>query len=296
MIVCVAANPSIDRLFEVDRLQPGAIHRPLQTVQVAGGKGLNAARAAAALGAEVVAVALVGGYSGRWIEAELAREGVTAALVWTAADTRTSMSVADRETGGLTEFYERGAEIADVDWERLKTAVRSAAQAAAWVTISGSLPAGAPADGYRQIDYPAPLAVDTLAPRPDGAALVKVNAAEAGSITGIDCATLDGTVEAARALATDGAACVTRGGDGAVLVADEGVWIGRLDAHGNYPVGSGDSFLGGIVTARERGVDWPDAFALALGAAASNAMRPGAGRLDRDEAERLAERARITPQ
>ncbi len=50
MILCVASNPSIDKLFEVDRLQPGRIHRPTGFVQVAGGKGLNVARAAASLG------------------------------------------------------------------------------------------------------------------------------------------------------------------------------------------------------------------------------------------------------
>jgi hypothetical protein len=27
-LVCVAPNPAIDRLYEVDRLLPGAIHRP----------------------------------------------------------------------------------------------------------------------------------------------------------------------------------------------------------------------------------------------------------------------------
>ena len=53
VIVCVAANPSVDKLFEVERLVPGDIHRPIGFVQVAGGKGLNVARAAHALGAEV---------------------------------------------------------------------------------------------------------------------------------------------------------------------------------------------------------------------------------------------------
>jgi len=56
MIVCVAANPSIDKLFEIDRLVKGDIHRPQGFVQVAGGKGLNVARAAHALGADVIAV------------------------------------------------------------------------------------------------------------------------------------------------------------------------------------------------------------------------------------------------
>ena len=38
MILCVAANPSIDKLFEVDRIVPGAIHRPDGFVQVPGGR------------------------------------------------------------------------------------------------------------------------------------------------------------------------------------------------------------------------------------------------------------------
>ena len=35
MIVCLAANPSIDKLFEVDRLIKGDIHRPLGLVATA---------------------------------------------------------------------------------------------------------------------------------------------------------------------------------------------------------------------------------------------------------------------
>jgi fructose-1-phosphate kinase PfkB-like protein len=37
VIVCLAANPSIDKLFEIERLVKGDIHRPLALVQTAGG-------------------------------------------------------------------------------------------------------------------------------------------------------------------------------------------------------------------------------------------------------------------
>jgi fructose-1-phosphate kinase PfkB-like protein len=70
---------------------------------------------------------------------------------------------------------------------------------------------------------------------------------------------------------------------------------GRLDADGPYPVGSGDAFLAGLVVALDGGADWPDALRAALGAGAANAAVPGAGRLDRANAERLAGRATITP-
>ena len=65
MILCVAASPSVDKLFEVGRVEIGAIHRPDGFVQVPGGKGLNVARAAHALGAEVIATGILAGHAGR---------------------------------------------------------------------------------------------------------------------------------------------------------------------------------------------------------------------------------------
>ena len=109
MILALAANPSIDKLFEIERLVRGDIHRPLGFVQTAGGKGLNLARAATALGAEVTAVALLRGHTGRWLAEQLSAEGVTTVEVWTHGENRASLSVADRETRGLTEFYEHGS-------------------------------------------------------------------------------------------------------------------------------------------------------------------------------------------
>jgi len=101
VILCVAANPSIDRLFEVERLVPGAIHRPADFVQVAGGKGLNVARAAASLGGRVQAAAILGGHAGRWIAEQLEEEGIELHPVWAAAETRSSLSVAGAIEDGL---------------------------------------------------------------------------------------------------------------------------------------------------------------------------------------------------
>src|SRR4051794_41284651 len=77
MIVCIAPTPAVDRLHEVHGpVVVGAIHRPHRVVAVAGGKGLNAARAAARLGAQVRAVVPLGGASGDWIEAQLRVAGI----------------------------------------------------------------------------------------------------------------------------------------------------------------------------------------------------------------------------
>jgi fructose-1-phosphate kinase PfkB-like protein len=58
-------------------------------------------------------------------------------------------------------------------------------------------------------------------------------------------------------------------------------------------VGSGDAFLAGLVVALDRGAGWADALRAGLGAGAANAALTGAGMLDRERAERLAEQAVI---
>ena len=313
MIICLAANPSIDKLFEIERLRPGAIHRPDGFVQVAGGKGLNVARAARALGGEVHAVALLRGHTGKWLEEMLSAEGVEGSFVWTHGENRASLSVADRETGGLTEFYEHGSEVPEASWVETVQAVAEALPGAGWLTISGSLPPGAPVEGYREVVAEAraagvKVALDSegdrlrlaLWGRPD---VVKVNAHEASELLDVPTETREDAVTAARELREraggDGhAGLVTRGADGVVLAAPDGsCWEGRLYVRGRYPVGSGDSFLAGLVVALDRGDgeggDWRGALQLALGAAAANAELAGAGRLEPARAVALAAQAEV---
>lgn len=308
MIVCVAANPSIDKLFEVDRVRVGEIHRPGAFVQVPGGKGLNVARAAHALGADVHATGILAGHAGRWLGEAFAAEGVPATFAWARGETRASLSVADAETRGLTEFYERGDDVGPDGWTRLEDVVRGLVPQASWMTMSGNLPPGAPDDGYaRLIEVARGAGVRTaldarqaalehgVRARPN---LVKVNAEEAGWLLREELATEPACREAAiqirASLDEHGVAVVTRGADGAVIAMANGtVLSGRLYAEGPYPVGSGDAFLAGLVTALDRGDGWEAGVALALGAATANAELPGAGRLDPVHAEELAEVAEV---
>lgn len=311
MIVCVAANPSVDKLFEVDRLEVGAIHRPRAFTQVPGGKGLNCARAAHALGADVTATGVLAGHAGRWIEEALATEGVRGRFAWTDGETRACLSVADPTRGSLTEFYERGPNVGPGGWGRLEEVFRDALPGASWITISGSLPLGAPDDGYSRLariasEHGARVAVDAqpealahgLKARP---AVVKINAEEAAAFLGSTVATEADAIAAAREIRAgmerpDATAIVTRGADGAIVcrTADD-LFRARLHERGPYPVGSGDAFLGGLVTALERGQGWEAALRLSLGAAAANAERPGAGRLDAARAVELSGRAVVEP-
>jgi fructose-1-phosphate kinase PfkB-like protein len=90
---------------------------------------------------------------------------------------------------------------------------------------------------------------------------------------------------------------VTAGADGAVAVSRSG-WAlqARLETVGDYPVGSGDSFLGGLLAGLAADPhDDEGALRLAMGAGAANALTPGAGVLDAGTARDLAAHVILEP-
>jgi 1-phosphofructokinase family hexose kinase len=304
VILCVAGNPSVDKLFEVERIELGSTHRPSHFVQVPGGKALNVARAAATLGQAVMVAAIFGGHVGRWLDEALEREGIERRAVWSAGLSRSSLSVSDRETEHLTEFYEAGTPVTAEEWAALEAEVAELLPRAAWIAVTGSLPGGAPGDAYARLlafarekgvrsalDAQGSALANAVDERPD---LVKINAQEAEELLGERVEGVEGAHRAAlhireRAGGEGHAVVVTIGPEGAVLVEPDGTAVqGRLDVKGRYPVGSGDSFLAGLICGLERGKGWQDAMGLALGAAAANAEIPGAACLDPKRAAELA--------
>jgi tagatose 6-phosphate kinase len=308
-LLFIAANPSIDRLYELDRLVRGEIHRPRSVVAVPGGKGLNAARAAAVLGGSVTAVGIVAGRAGDWIVERLALIGIDARMARSSGETRTCVSVLDRSTGAMTEIYEHGEAIEQEAWDALEAIVRAEVDRndLAAVALSGSLPPGAPPDGFARIariagtamsDFrtgPVPVLADSygpalaavLAERP---AIVKLNAAEAGGASGMPVTDAASAAAAAGVLLERGAGhvVVTLGVAGAVVVgAGAGAWLRPPDIRGTYPVGSGDAFLGGLAVARARGEPVVDAARFGMAAGIANAQQPGAGVLDPSAIESL---------
>lgn len=309
MILSLAGNPSIDRLFEVQRLDLGHIHRPQHFIALPGGKGIHVAQVATALGARAIVTGPLAGHAGRWVAEELAAEGVEGRFVWTHGETRSSLSVADRETGRLTEFYEAGNPVTRDEWRELEAVVASLLPEARWLALAGSLPPGTETDGYSRLIEMAhgrgvATAVDS---RSDGLAhtvdahpdLVKINIHEAAELLerAVEGAKqcVAAAIEVRERIGGSGhAAVITMGEEGMVVVdPDDARWRGHLYVRGRYPVGSGDSVLAGILVGLDRGEPWPRAIALGLGAAAANAETPGAGYIDPARAIELAERAEV---
>ena len=320
MISAIALSPSLDVTYVVDELE--GIQRPRSVHRVAGGKALNAARAAAALGARVSAVAVLGAGVGQDVADGARADGVDVHVVPGTEPTRACVSIFSAGTGRLTEVYERAVPVSPATAvAALDAAVELAAARPGWWLISGGLPGSAPsgllADAVRRlhdagvrvaVDSHGPALRDAVGARPD---LVKVNRAEAlelvdggggpGGAGGGGAGDGGGgepsvsELLAAVHARTGGLVVVTDGAAGAWATDGDRVLRARLAGHtGGFPVGSGDSFLGGLLVALDRGDDLTGALALATAAGTANAQVPGAAVLDPDLACRLAQEVQVT--
>lgn len=311
-MICAAANPAMDATLVLDRLVPGAIHRPREVSRRPGGKAINVARATLALAAEASVVALVAAEAAEWFGVELEAEGIPFKGLAVPGGMRCCTSILDAAAGELTEVYEDGAEVDDTGWDRFARAVLGDAGEGATVVLSGSLPRGVDPSALGRLAAAIVASGASLAVDASGAALaatsgtaidlVKVNEAEARDLLGAgheerSAAQLATTLRE-RFEPSLTTAIVTLGPRGAVAASPSGgVLTATLDRPpGHFPVGSGDVFLAGLLVAGERGQDLGGRLRLATGAGAANAERIGAGTLDPALAENLASAVRIEEQ
>lgn len=306
MILSVALSPAIDVTYVVDELVEGTHRRPISVHKVAGGKAINMARAAASVGARVSVLSILGGTSGAFIRDELENAQIPHVSIRQQNETRTCISIFSSTSRQLTEIYEAPSALDDDSGVRLVDAFRGAlADEPTWVSFSGSLPDSLSPDTIGELGALARaagalIAVDTHGRALEAAvvarpSLVKVNRAEAAELLGTpsDGRLLEMAV-AIRAM-TGGAVVLTDGRAGSIGISGDGMYRARFDgAAGAFSVGSGDSFLGGLLAALDRGASFPDALSLATACGVANTFEPGSARMARDAVENASASVLVT--
>ncbi len=279
MILTVTPNTALDVTYTVDGLAPDGVHRVREVRSRAGGKGINVARVLHALGADVVAIATVGGPTGAAVTAELGAAGVAADWVPIAGETRRTTTVLG-DDGSVTLLNEPGPALSDGEWALLADAVRRHAPEV--LVCSGSLPPGAPPDGYASLlggtsilDTSGAALLAGLAAHP---AVVKPNAEELREVTG-----LDDPGAAARELvkAGAGAVVVSLGADGLLAVTGSGTWHATPSTalRGNS-TGAGDAVVAALALGLSRREPWPDILRRAVALSGAAVLGPLAGDVD----------------
>jgi 1-phosphofructokinase/tagatose 6-phosphate kinase len=140
VIVTVTVNAALDRTLTVPVFQIGFRHRSSEVMTLAGGKGINVARALKGLDVPVVATGLAGGRTGTRLVEELTSEAILNDFVRIAGESRTSTAVADPTSGTYTEINEWGPEVTEVELETLMEKLHYLSRGADFVVLAGSLP------------------------------------------------------------------------------------------------------------------------------------------------------------
>jgi 1-phosphofructokinase len=296
MIVTVTPNPSLDRTYEVEALDRGAVHRATRVRVQAGGKGINVARALSANGAATRAVLPVGGHEGEQLLDALRQDGLDVVAVPTGGVLRTNVTLVEPD-GTVTKINAPGQPLDANEVDALAKATVAAIASADWVAGCGSLPPGVDEGVYAEltgrahaagarvaIDASGPAFLAALAAGPD---LVKPNAEELAEATGRTLRTLGDVLDAAQVLRDRGAGTVvvSLGADGAILLGPDGaVHATTRPITPRSAVGAGDALVAGLLFAGGTG---PEALrhGVAFGTAAARlpgTELPGPDDLDLD--------------
>jgi 1-phosphofructokinase/tagatose 6-phosphate kinase len=150
VIVTVTLNTALDRTLTVPNFQRGQRHRASQGLTLAGGKGINVARALKRLGAPVVATGLAGGRTGTRIIEELTSEAILNDFVRIADESRTSTAVVDPTSNTITEINEWGPHVDSGELTILLEKLHYLSRGADLVVFAGSLPRGVDEDFYAE--------------------------------------------------------------------------------------------------------------------------------------------------
>ena len=291
-LLCVNLNAAIDKRYDLGSITVGGVQRVSRVHATAGGKGLNAARAASHCGQRVALTGFVGGFAGEFIAAEVERIGLVDGFVRVQGESRTCINVIDA-TGTSTEFLEPGVTVTEADVATLLVRYRELLPHAEAVTISGSLPVGCPDDLYARLVTAAhragtPVVVDTSG-RPLAATLsaapsvVKPNRDELAAHAGRRLDSLADIVDAAAALREEGPewVVISLGADGAAAVGPHaGVLVTAPRVAVRNPVGCGDVLVGVLASGLADGQALEASLERAVQLSAASAAHPGTGDFD----------------
>ncbi len=306
MIVTVTLNASIDKAYQIaGQVEPGTVTRVQSVRNTAGGKGLNVARVAKLCGERVAASGLAGGHTGALLEELAARDGLECRFVRVSGETRCCINVLD-EFHNSTEFLEPGAPVSGEELARFLEQFDTICGDAQAVTLSGSVPKGVPADIYRRLTKKAKRAGRTVILDTSGELLkegiracpdmIKPNREELSTLLGRPVTDILQAAEAAELLRRQGIGrvAVSLGGEGALLAAEEGVFLGRPPALAAVnAVGCGDSMVAAFAVACRRGYGAEESLRFAVAVSAASAADPRTGYFAREEFERIFPRVSV---
>lgn len=281
MICTVTYNPAVDLTMGFDEeLSREKVHRAMFGRYDASGKGINVTRFLHGIGCETTAVAPVGGFTGEFIRANLANEGIGHRLVEINGTTR--VNVTTLLESGNYKFNQSGPTVGDDAVTTIHSHLEDVAPDL--VHVGGSLPPGLDIDAVdRLAEGPWQTSLDihgeVLRSVGRGHTICTPNRDELATATGIDIRDRETCWQAAQQVKQWGFehVLVTLGREGAILLGPDKSLVAKApDIEAVDPVGGGDAFVAGFLGTRIAGCSLESAMANGIAIATELVSREGA--------------------
>ena len=271
VIYTVTFNPSLDYIVSVKDFRSGMTNRTSSELMLAGGKGINVSIVLGNLGIKSTALGFIAGFTGDEIVRRLHNGGINSEFI-KINDGISRINIKLKSIDG-TEINGQGPHIDSSHIEQLMNRLRRL-ESGDVLVLAGSIPAGISDNIYKDImdmlkdkgvqivvDATSRLLTNVLEYNPF---FIKPNQHELGDIFNVTLNTQEEVIPYALELKKMGAVnvCVSMGGKGAILVADDGnVYKAKApDGILKNSVGAGDSLLAGFLSGWIEKKDYEYAF------------------------------------
>lgn len=271
VIYTVTFNPSLDYIVSVKDFRPGMTNRTSSELMLAGGKGINVSIVLGNLGIKSTALGFIAGFTGDEIVRRLHNGGINSEFI-KINDGISRINIKIKSIDG-TEINGQGPHIDSSHIEQLMNRLRRL-ESGDVLVLAGSIPAGISDNIYKDImdmlkdkgvqivvDATSRLLTNVLEYKPF---FIKPNQHELGDIFNVTLNTQEEVIPYALKLKKMGAVnvCVSMGGKGAILVADDGnVYKAKApDGILKNSVGAGDSLVAGFLSGWIEKKDYEYAF------------------------------------
>lgn len=308
MILTVTLNVAVDKSYVLETpLHVGEVMRVKACRNTAGGKGLNVSKVIRLCGEECLATGFTGGFNGAYVEEMLEEKGVKSRFVHVEGETRSCINILASDKTS-TEFLEPGFFVDEKKVKEFLLQFRQLLNQCDVVTMSGSAPSGVCFDIYaKMIRMGREKGVKMLLDTSGGYLtegckalpyLIKPNEEEMGQLLGYRVKGEEEMVEGARKLCRQGISHVilSLGEKGALAVCEQGIFRAvppKIDAVNT--VGCGDSMVGAMAVAIQRGMDVEEMLRYACAVSAANALNLETGYFKKEDMEKIYPKVLVEP-
>jgi 1-phosphofructokinase len=136
-------NTAIDIFMETQDLKPNIVNRAAAQDVQPNGKGVNVSFVLKMLGVNSIALGFIGGFTGDFIKAELAKKSIKSNFVRIDGLTRLNVFTKVKSKGQEYKLVNRGPQVLSADFDKLLNIIGSLKKNDI-LCVSGSVPPGAP--------------------------------------------------------------------------------------------------------------------------------------------------------